>query len=56
MPPVKSLVPNLCNGNVFDEYLHASGNRNFYERFQKGENVKAGWITPTDIEQERIVE
>ncbi|MDR1491476.1 MAG: sulfatase [Planctomycetaceae bacterium] len=42
----------LSNGKIFDEYVHASANRNYYERFQKGENVKAGWITPTDIEKE----
>ncbi|MDR2408788.1 MAG: sulfatase [Bacteroidales bacterium] len=38
------------NGKIFDEYIHASGNRNYYDRFLKGENVKAGWVTPTDIE------
>jgi arylsulfatase A-like enzyme len=40
----------LGNGKIFDDYPHASGNRNFYERFQRGENVKARWITPSDIE------
>ncbi|MDR1383500.1 MAG: sulfatase [Planctomycetaceae bacterium] len=44
----------LGNGTIFDQYVHASGNRNYYERVQKGENVKAGWITPTDIEKEKI--
>lgn len=44
----------LDNGKIFDEYIHASGNRNFYDRFQNGENVKAGWITPSDIETEKI--
>ncbi|MDR2705859.1 MAG: sulfatase [Planctomycetaceae bacterium] len=40
------------NGKIFDNYIHASGNRNYYDRFFKGENVKAGWIAPTDIEKE----
>jgi hypothetical protein len=31
--------------------LHAAkGNVGFYERFMRGEPVKAGWINSTDIE------
>jgi arylsulfatase A-like enzyme len=42
-------------GNVFDEYPYAhAAIRGFYERFRRGENVKAGWITPTDIEKEPL--
>jgi hypothetical protein len=38
-------------GEVFDKYEHAAeGNIGFYERFMRGEKVKAGWITPSDIE------
>jgi len=44
----------LGKGNIFDKYIHASGNKNFYERFQKGEKVNAGWITPTDIENDHF--
>ncbi len=38
-------------GYVFDEYEHSTkANVGFYEKFMRGENVKAGWISPTDIE------
>jgi hypothetical protein len=38
-------------GDIFDKYEHASkGNVGFYEKFMRGEPVKAGWISPTDIE------
>ena len=39
------------NGKIFDEYKHANpGMVGFYERFLAGEKLKAGWISPTDIE------
>ena len=39
-------------GHIFDEYPHASpGNAGFYEKFMRGEKVKAGWVSPTDIEK-----
>ena len=39
-------------GHVFDEYLHANpANVGFYERFMRGENIKAGWINQSDIEK-----
>jgi arylsulfatase A-like enzyme len=42
-------------GSVFDEYPHATKqNVGFYERFMKGDRVKAGWIDPTDIEKTAI--
>ena len=38
-------------GHVFDEYPYAQpGQRNFYERFMKGEKVQAGWVNPSDFE------
>ena len=39
-------------GSVFDEYIYASPQtRNFFERFMRGEKVKAGWIRSSDIEK-----
>jgi len=36
---------------VFDEYLHASpAHVGFYERFMRGEKLKAGWVSETDFE------
>jgi N-sulfoglucosamine sulfohydrolase len=41
----------LGHGDVFDKYEHASKvNVGFYEKFMRGEPMKTGWITPTDIE------
>jgi len=38
-------------GSVFDGYLHATpANVGFYDRYMRGENVKAGWVKPTDFE------
>ncbi|MBM4020534.1 MAG: sulfatase [Planctomycetes bacterium] len=38
-------------GHVFDEYPYAQpAQRNFYERFMKGEKVQAGWVNPSDFE------
>lgn len=42
-------------GAVFDSYPYADPNgRNFYERFQRGENVRAGWVNPTDFEKQPL--
>ncbi len=42
-------------GEVFDKYEHASkANVGFYEKFMRGEPVKAGWISPTDIEPKPV--
>lgn len=30
------------------------GNADFYNRFMKGEKVKAGWVNPTDFEKEKL--
>jgi N-sulfoglucosamine sulfohydrolase len=40
------------NGNVFDNYPYGEPKvRNFYERFKKGEQVKAGWVNESDFEK-----
>lgn len=57
----KRLVTNLKaqgdprmegQGPIFDEYPHANeGHRNFYERFMRGEKLKAGWVNASDFEK-----
>ena len=43
------------NGKIFDEYLYSNeANRNFYERFMKGERPNSGWVNKTDFESEKI--
>jgi arylsulfatase A-like enzyme len=38
-------------GHVFDEYIYADEKtRNFYERFMRGEKVRAGWVNDTDFD------
>ncbi len=42
-------------GNVFEEYLYANPDgRGFYERYMKGEKLRAGWVSPSDFEKEPI--
>ena len=41
------------NGKIFDEYPATNG-AGFYEKFMKGEDVKAGWVNPTDFEKEPL--
>lgn len=42
----------LGNGDVFDKYPYANeGTRNFYERYMRGEKIRAGWVNPTDFQQ-----
>ena len=42
-------------GEVFDKYVHANkGHVGFYERFMKGEPLKAGWVSPTDFEKKPL--
>jgi arylsulfatase A-like enzyme len=42
-------------GEIFDNYPHAAkANVGFYEKFMRGEPVKAGWIAPTDIEKKSL--
>jgi arylsulfatase A-like enzyme len=39
-------------GCVFDQYLHGEPKvRNFYERYMKGEGVKAYWVNESDFEK-----
>ncbi|MCF7675907.1 MAG: sulfatase [Akkermansiaceae bacterium] len=39
-------------GGVFDRYPNADPRTaGFYERFMRGENVRAGWVSPSDFEQ-----
>lgn len=42
-------------GHIFDEYEYSNSvNTNFYERYMKGENIKAGWVNKSDFENEPI--
>jgi arylsulfatase A-like enzyme len=42
-------------GEVFDQYPYAdTSGRNFYERYMRGEKVKAGWVNPSDFEQQPL--
>ena len=42
-------------GHVFDEYEHSTkANAGFYEKFMRGEPVKAGWINESDIEKKAL--
>jgi arylsulfatase A-like enzyme len=39
-------------GPVFDEYPYADERqRNFYERYMRGEKIAAGWVNPSDFEK-----
>lgn len=38
------------NGSIFDKYPVASPTAKYFERFSKGEKVKAGWVNPSDYE------
>ncbi|RPI27302.1 MAG: heparan N-sulfatase [Acidobacteria bacterium] len=42
----------LGNGHVFDRYPYADEkNRNFYERYTKGEDIRANWVNASDFEK-----
>jgi arylsulfatase A-like enzyme len=42
-------------GSLFDQYVYANeGERDFYNRFMRGEKLRAGWVNPTDFEKEPI--
>jgi N-sulfoglucosamine sulfohydrolase len=44
-------------GYLFDRYLYANTEqRNFYERFMRGEKLRAGWVSESDFEREAIKE
>jgi arylsulfatase A-like enzyme len=39
-------------GEMFDRYMYADeSTRNFYERFMRGEKLKAGWVNDSDFEK-----
>jgi len=41
-------------GEVFEQYPYANEkDRNFYERYMKGEKLRAGWVSPSDFEPRR---
>jgi arylsulfatase A-like enzyme len=43
------------HGDVFDKYPYADDSgRNFYERYMRGERLRAGWVNPTDFEEEPV--
>jgi len=38
-------------GDLFDNYIYADeSTRNFYDRFMRGEKLKAGWVNASDFE------
>ena len=42
-------------GAIFDRYLYADEkNRDFYNRFMRGEKLKAGWVLESDFETAQI--
>ncbi len=42
-------------GEIFDRYVYADeSTRNFYERFMRGEKLKAGWVEASDFEKQPI--
>jgi N-sulfoglucosamine sulfohydrolase len=42
-------------GDVFDRYPYSGkGTDNFYERYMAGEKVRAGWVSPSDFETEKL--
>lgn len=41
------------NGKVFDEYPATNG-AGFYDKYLRGENPQAGWISPADVESKPI--
>lgn len=43
----------LGNAAIFDSYLYTdTSSVNFYERFHSGEQLKAGWVSPSDFESD----
>ena len=42
-------------GAVFDQYGFASEKwNNFYEKYQRGQKVRTGWVLPSDYEKEKL--
>lgn len=45
----------LGKGEIFEKYLYsAKSTRNFYERYMKGEKIRAGWVNPSDFEKKPL--
>jgi len=45
----------MGEGDIFDHYQYAHpATEGFYERFQKGEKMKTGWVNSTDFEKEEL--
>ena len=45
----------LGQGSVFDGYPHAApGHVGFYDRFMRGEKLKAGWVNESDFEKKPV--
>nr|WKN40201.1 sulfatase [Tunicatimonas sp. TK19036] len=39
-------------GDIFDNYVYSSeATRGFYERYMGGEDIKTGWVNPSDFEE-----
>jgi hypothetical protein len=39
-------------GEIFEQFPYANDKvRGFYERFMKGEPVRAGWVNPSDFDK-----
>lgn len=42
-------------GDYFDKVPYANGGtRNFYERYMRGEKLRAGWVNASDFEKEKL--
>ena len=47
----------LGNTALIDSYKYMDKNTtNFYNRFMAGEEMKAGWVNPTDFEDSNLEE
>lgn len=45
----------LGQGSIFDQYPYADASgKGFYERYMRGEKLRAGWVEETDFEKEPL--
>jgi hypothetical protein len=45
----------LGNGEIFEQFPYADNRtKNFHQRYMAGEQLQAGWVNPTDFEQEPL--
>jgi N-sulfoglucosamine sulfohydrolase len=45
----------LGRGEIFEAFPYADvGQQNFYEKYMRGEPLKAGWVSPSDFESEPL--